>query len=80
MRLEVQDHGSVMLIYPWSQEGASSALSRIQKIFKRWNGGQITLAAAAQKADTFSSHQKLDFNKLFEKYREFVPNAGDTTW
>ena len=29
MRLEVQDHGSVMLIYPWSQEGASSALPRI---------------------------------------------------
>ncbi|GIR24997.1 MAG: hypothetical protein CM15mP39_08080 [Synechococcus sp.] len=26
MRLEVQDHGYVMLIYPWSQEGASSAL------------------------------------------------------
>ena len=22
---EVQDHGSVMLIYPWSQEGAGSA-------------------------------------------------------
>ncbi|WP_115025148.1 site-specific integrase [Synechococcus sp. UW69] len=80
MRLEVQDHGSVMLIYPWSQEGASSALPRIQQIFKRWNGGQITLAAAAQKADTASSHQKLDFNQLFEKYREFVPNAGDTTW
>ena len=80
MRLEVQDHGSVMLVYPWSQEGASSALPRIQQIFKRWNGGQITLAAAAQKADTSSSHQKLDFNKLFEKYREFVPNAGDTTW
>ncbi len=80
MRLEVQDHGSVMLIYPWSQEGASSALPRIQQIFKRWNGGQITLAAAAQKADTSSSHQKLDFNKLFETYREFVPNAGDTTW
>ena len=80
MRLEVQDHGSVMLIYPWSQEGASSALPRIQQIFKRWNGGQITLAAAAQKADTSSSHQKVDFNKLFEKDREFVPNAGDTTW
>ena len=80
MRLEVQDHGSVMLVYPWSQEGASSALPRIQQIFKRWNGGQITLAAAAQKADTSSSHQKLDFNQLFEKYREFVPNAGETTW
>ena len=80
MRLEVQDHGSVMLIYPWSQEGASSALPRIQQIFKRWNGGQITLAAAAQKADTASSHQRLDFNQLFKKYREFVPNAGETTW
>ena len=80
MRLEVQGYGSVMLIYPWSQEGASSALPRIQQIFKRWNVGQITLAAAAQKAGISSSHQKLGFNKLFEKYRKFVPNTGDTTW
>ena len=80
MRLEVQGHGSVMLNYAWSQEGASAALPRIQQIFKRWDGGQITLAAAAQNANTSSSSQKLNINQLIVKYREFVPNAGDKTW
>ena len=80
MRLEVQDHGSVMLIYSWSQEGASSALPRIQQIFKRWANGQITLAQAAQTANTSSSHQQLNFTQLIDKYRQFVPNAGETTW
>ena len=51
-----------------------------QQIFRRWAGGQITLAAAAQHADTSSSHQKLNFSQLIEKYRAFVPNAGDNTW
>ena len=55
-------------------------MPRIQQIFKRWNGGQITLAAAAQNADTSSSQQMLDFSQLIETYREFVPNAGDKTW
>ena len=80
MRLEVQDHGSLMLSYPWSEDGAALALPRIQQIFKRWNGGQITLTAAAQTANTSSSHQKVDFSQLIDKYRAFVPNAGDTTW
>ena len=80
MRLEVQDHGSVMLVYPWSKEGAALALPRIQQIFKRWAGGQITLGAAAQSADTASSHQKLNITQLIEKYRSFVPNAGENTW
>ena len=80
MRLEVQDHGSVMLSYPWSKEGASAALPRIQQIFKRWDGGQITLAAAAQNADTSSSHQKVNISQLIDKYRAFVPNAGESTW
>ena len=64
MRLEVQDHGSIMLSYPWSQEGASAALPRIQQIFKRWAGGQITLAAAAQSANTSSSHQQVNITQL----------------
>ena len=80
MRLQVVDVGSVMLPYAWSQEGASSALPRIQQIFKRWNGGQITLNAAAQNADTSSSRQKLNFSQLIDTYREFVPNASDRTW
>ena len=80
MRLEVQDHGSVMLSYPWSQEGASAAFPRIQQIFKRWAGGQITLAAAALNTNTASSSQKLNITQLVDKYREFVPNAGDKTW
>ena len=80
IRLEVRDAGTVSLPYEWTARGSALALPRIQQIFKRWNGGQITLAAAAQNADTSSSHQKLDFNELIAKYRAFVPNAGDKTW
>ena len=80
MRLQVKGLGSVSLPYPWTLEGSTQALPRIQQIFKRWAGGQITLAAAAQNADTSSSHQKLNFSQLIEKYRAFVPNAGETTW
>ena len=80
IRLEVRDTGTVSLPYEWTARGSALALPRIQQIFKRWNGGQITLAAAAQNADTSSSHQKLDFNELLAKYRAFVPNAGDKTW
>ena len=80
MRLQVVDVGSVMLPYEWSLNGSTQALPRIQQIFKRWNGGQITLAAAAQTANTSSSHQALNFNQLIDSYREFVPNAGEKTW
>ena len=80
IRLEVRGAGTVSLPYEWTARGSALALPRIQQIFKRWNGGQITLDAAAQNADTSSSHQKLDFNELLAKYRAFVPNAGDTTW
>jgi len=80
MRLQVKGLGSVSLPYTWTLEGSTQALPRIQQIFKRWAGGQITLAAAAQNADTSSSHKKLDFSLLIEKYRAFVPSAGDTTW
>ena len=80
IRLEVRDAGTVSLPFEWTARGSALALPRIQQIFKRWNGGQITLAAAAQNADTSSAHQKLDFSQLIEKYRAFVPNAGDTTW
>ena len=79
MRLQVKGLGSVSLHYPGSLEGSTQALPRIQQIFKRWDGGRITLAAAAQNADTSSSHQKLDFNALFAKYRAFVPNAYFST-
>ena len=80
MRLQVKGLGSISLPYPWTLEGSTQALPRIQQIFKRWAGGQITLAAAAHNAETSSSHQRLDFSQLIEKYRAFVPNAGDTTW
>ena len=80
IRLEVRDSGTVSLPYDWTERGAALALPRIQQIFKRWNGGQITLAAAAQNADTSSSRQKLDFAQLIADYREFVPNAGESTW
>ena len=80
MRLQVVDVGSVMLPYEWSLKGSTQALPRIQQIFKRWNSGQITLAEAAQTANTSSSHQTLNFNQLIDSYREFVPNAGEKTW
>lgn len=78
--LHVKGIGSFSLPYPWTLEGSTQALPRIQQIFKRWAGGQITLSASAEKADTSSSHQKLDFKKLIEKYQAFVPNAGETPW
>ena len=80
VRLEVRDAGTVSLEYDWTERGAALALPRIQQIFKRWAGGQITLAAAAQNANTSSSHQKVNFSQLIDKYRAFVPNAGDKTW
>ena len=80
IRLEVRDSRTVSLPCDWTERGAALALPRIQQIFKRWNGGQITLAAAAQNADTSSSRQKLDFAQLIADYREFVPNAGESTW
>ena len=78
--MEVRDAGTVSLPYEWTARGSALALPRILQIYKRWNGGQITLAAAAQNADTSSSHQKLNFSQLIDKYRAFVPNAGDSTW
>ena len=80
MRLQVVDVGSVMLPYEWSLKGSTQALPRIQQIFKRWNSGQITLAEAAQTANTSSNRQTLNFTQLIDNYREFVPNAGDKTW
>jgi hypothetical protein len=77
IRLVVRDAGTVSLPFEWTARGSALALPRIQQIFKRWNGGQITLAAAAQNTDTSSSHQKLDCSQLIETCREFVPNAGE---
>ena len=78
MRLNVPGHGTLSLNYDWSERGATQALPFIQQLFKRWDGGRITLAAAATTTNTSSSHQKIDFNQLIAKYRAFVPNAGDT--
>lgn len=80
MRLNVLGHGTISLNYDWSEQGAAKALPFIQQLFNRWDGGQISLANAARSTQTSSSHQKLDFSELFEKYRAFVPNASDTTW
>ena len=65
MRLQVKAVGTGSLPYPWTLEGSTQALPRIQQIFKRWAGAQITLAAAAQNVNTLRSHQKLGFNALF---------------
>ena len=80
MRLNVPGHGTLSLNYDWSERGATQALPYIQQLFKRWNGGQISLVAAATSTNTSSSHHTLNFTQLIDKYREFVPNAGDNTW
>ncbi|WP_413351614.1 site-specific integrase [Prochlorococcus sp. MIT 1227] len=80
MRLEVRGAGTISLPYEWTERGAALALPRIQQIFKRWDGGRLTLVEAAQTADTSSSKQQLNFDELIERYRKFVPNAGDKTW
>ena len=80
MRLNVPGHGTLSLNYDWSERGATQALPFIQQLFKRWDGGRITLAAAATTTNTSSSHQKVNFSQLIDKYRAFVPNAGDKTW
>ena len=80
MRVNVPVHCTLSLNYDCSERGAVQALPFIQQLFKRWDGGRITLAGAAISANTNSSHQKLDFSQLIDKYREFVPSAGDTTW
>ena len=72
----IRDAGTVSLPFEWTARGSALSLPRIQQIFKRWNGGQITLVAAAQYFDTSNSDLKLDFSQLFETYREFVPNAA----
>ena len=54
MRLQVKGLGSVALPYPWTLEGSTQALPRIQQIFKRYAGAQITLAAAALCAVAFA--------------------------
>lgn len=74
--LAVSDAGTVSLPFEWTARGSALALPRIQQIFKGWNGGQITLAAAAQNADTFSSHQKLDFSQLIETYGSSSPTLA----
>ena len=79
MRLNVPGHGTLSLNYDWSERGATQALPFIQQLFKRWDGGRISLAAATS-TSTSSSHQQLNFRELIEAYREFVPNAGDKTW
>jgi len=80
MRLNVSGHGTLPLNYVWSERGATQALPFIQQLFKRWDGGRITLAAAATTTNTSSSHEKTDFNQLIAKYLALVPNAGDKTW
>ena len=68
MRLNVPGHGSLALNFDWSERGATQGRPFIQRLFKRWNSGRITLATAATSTNTSSSHQKLDFSQLIETY------------
>ncbi|QNJ03716.1 site-specific integrase [Synechococcus sp. PROS-U-1] len=84
MRLAVDHNGhrqTVTLPYGWTEEGAAAALPRIQQIAKRFgNGDAITLAKAAQGAETSSSNQKLNILKLAEEFRKTRPTCNDDTW
>ena len=80
MRLNVPGHGSLSLNYDWSERGATQALPYIQQLFKRWDGGSVSLAAAATRTNTSNSHHQMNFTQLVDSYREFVPNAGKDTW
>ena len=42
MRLNVPSHGTLSLNYDWSERGATQALSFIQQLFKRWDGGRAS--------------------------------------
>ena len=68
MRLNVPGHSSLSLNFDSSERGATQARPFIQRLFKRWNSGRITLATAATSTNTSSSHQKLDFSQLIETY------------
>ena len=80
LRLEVRGAGTVALNFDWTERGAALALPFIQQMFKRWDGGRITLAAATQSTKTSGSNQKLDFTQLVDAFHKFVPYAGDKTW
>lgn len=84
MRLMVREPDqraqSITLPYPWSEEGAAKALPRIQQIYKRYATGDISLAVAAQRAETASSNQQLSWPELIQEFRKFRPQANDRTW
>lgn len=84
MRLMVREPNqqaqSITLPYPWSEEGAAKALPRIQQIYKRYATGDMSLLDAAQRAETASSNQQLDWPQLIKEFRKFRPQANDRTW
>ena len=49
---EVLGVGTVALNFDWTERGAALALPFIQQMFKRWDGGRITHAAATQSTKT----------------------------
>ena len=80
IQLRLEKVGSVLLPYPWTEEGSIAALPRILQIFKRVTLEGVTLQKAAQGANTASSHQKLNWDELIAGFREQRPSANDTTW
>ena len=58
MRLNVPGHGSLSLNYDWSERGATQALPYIQQLFKRWDGGRVSLGAAATRTNTSNSYHQ----------------------
>ncbi len=80
IQLRVEYVGSVLLPYPWTEEGSIAALPRILQIFKRFTVDGVSLQQAAHGSNTASSQQKLEWPELIEKFREQRPAASDTTW
>ena len=86
MRLQYRPAGgkaqSLMLPFDFEKKETSKALRRIEEIFKNFvkAKGTKTLSKAATVTETSSSKHQLNWEKLVEEYRQFVPYASDKTW
>ena len=84
IRIEIKKEGikqSRTLPFDWSKQGFALAVPEIQQIYKRfYESKQQTLAVACEVVKVSSSATKIDFSKLIEEFKPFVPNASEETW
>ena len=71
-----------MLPFDFDKKETSKALRRIEEIFKNFvkAKGSKTLSKAASVTEASSSKHQINWERLVESYRQFVPNASDATW